>query len=280
MKDLKRTVSKTAQSKRENKKIEAFITLVLKEYTLYGRHDLPWRKSITPYKILVSEIMLQQTQVSRVTEKFTMWVSVYPTLRALSFASLKDILILWQGLGYQRRAKALYTISQTATRVPLTFDELILLPGVGKYTASAICAFAYNTFTEPVIETNIRTAIIEYFFSEQESIDDKDIAGILQKLHMNHRVVQVGARIWYYALIDYGANLKAKGVSHNTKSKHNHKQSAFTGSLRQVRAKVLFAITHDNEIPEDERADIVILQLIQEGFIIKSTITKSGYQIM
>jgi A/G-specific adenine glycosylase len=246
-----------------------FIKSVLDFYKKYGRHDLMWRKKQNAYKVLVSEIMLQQTQVKRVEEKFKVWVEIYPTLQSLKKASLQDILILWQGLGYQRRAKALYQIAKKYIRIPKTFLELCDMPSVGSYTASAVCAFAYNQFSHPMLETNIRTALIEEYHQGEQEIHDGVLYDDLSRLVMNGNIQKVGARVWYYALMDYGAHLKENKISHNIKSKHYVKQSIYKGSLRELRAKVLFAITHQEKLPKDERLLKVLEALIKEGYIIK-----------
>jgi A/G-specific adenine glycosylase len=246
-----------------------FVETILKHYRIHGRHDLVWRKNITPYRILVSEIMLQQTQVTRVLPKFMSWMKTYPTLSSLSNSNLKDILILWQGLGYQRRAKALHTIAQSVRVLPKTFDELLMLRGVGTYTASAVMAFAYDTFSHPVLETNIRTVLIEEFHPGEENIHDGMLYDDLTRLEKLALVQKTGARNWYYALMDYGAHLKENKVSHNKKSAYHAVQSKYEGSLRQLRAKVLFAITHGEGLPQDERLEEVLSQLLKETFIKK-----------
>ena len=253
-----------------------FIRHVLVYYKTCGRHDLVWRKNITPYRVLVSEIMLQQTQVSRVLPKFAEWMKRYPTLAALSKASLTDVLILWQGLGYQRRAKALYEIAKETKVLPKTYDELLALKGVGPYTASALCAFAHDHFPEHLLETNIRTALIEAFHQGETVVHDGVLYDDLARLTRNKRVQDVGARAWYYALMDYGAHLKASKISHNQKSAHYTKQSSYVGSTRQLRAKALFAITHRERLPEDERLETVLGQLVKEGYIVKNS---EGYTI-
>ncbi|MEZ0209225.1 MAG: A/G-specific adenine glycosylase [Candidatus Paceibacterota bacterium] len=246
-----------------------FISRVLDHHTKTGRHELAWRKKITPYRILVSEIMLQQTQVARVESKFALWMKAYPTLSKLSQASLTDVLKLWQGLGYQRRAKALYTLAQTTNVIPKTYNELLTLQGVGPYTASAICAFAYDIFPSHLLETNIRTALIEEFHQGELKINDGVLYDDLHRLTGNKAVQKVGAREWYYALMDYGAHLKTQKISHNIKSAHYTKQSPYEGSTRQLRAKVLFAITHKKPLPQDERLSAVLDQLLQEGYIVR-----------
>ena len=256
------------QEKLTNKDTK-FIRMILNFYTKHGRHDLMWRKNITPYRILVSEIMLQQTQVSRVLPKFAIWMKRYPTLTALRKATLQDVLIIWQGLGYQRRAKALFTIAQENNILPKTFEKVIELPGVGNYTASAVLAFGYNEFSNPMIETNIRTALIEEYYKCGENISDSMLQNDLIRLTSSDTVQKVGARVWYYALMDYGAHLKENKISHNTKSKHNVVAIKYKGSSRELRAKILFAIVHKNELPEDDRTQSLVQKLIDEKFITK-----------
>lgn len=249
------------------KKDNAFIRRVLGHYEKEGRHTLPWRKNITAYRILVSEIMLQQTQVARVLPKFALWMKKYPTLAALSRGTLTDILKLWQGLGYQRRAKALYDLSHTIQRIPDTYEELLQLQGVGPYTASAVCAFAYDIFPPHLLETNIRTALIEEFHQGEIKIHDGILYDDLSRLTRNSKVISVGARIWYCALMDYGANLKFNKISHNKKSSHHAIQSPYEGSNRQLRAQTLFAITHKKPLPVDDRVDGILSLLLKEGYI-------------
>lgn len=258
-------------------KLTQFVDIVLDYYAKCGRHDLRWRKNITAYKILVSEVMLQQTQVSRVVSKYELWLKHYPTLLSLRQANLREVLILWQGLGYQRRAKALFQVAQEASIIPKVFEELLSLPGVGKYTASAVMAFAYNRFTVPLIETNIRTAVIEHFFKKRERVTDEELKVVLEKVSKMSNVQKVGARNWYYALMDYGAHLKSKSISHNSKVSSYRNQSKFVGSKRELRAKVLFAITHKKLLPDDTRLETVLSELIREGFIKKTT---SSYQVV
>lgn len=252
-----------------------FIETVLTHYKAHGRNDLPWRKAINPYKVLVSEIMLQQTQVARVAPKFAAWMKKYPTMTALSRSNLVDILKLWQGLGYQRRAKALWHIARTTSRLPRSYQGLIALPGVGPYTASAILAFAHNTFPEFLLETNIRTALIDAFHlvphggQGKSSIHDNSLHEDLSRLAQYEVVQRAGARTWYYALMDYGAYLKSSNISHNAKSARYATQSPYEGSLRQLRAKILFAITHGASLPKDERVNDVLELLVKEGYIVK-----------
>lgn len=255
-----------------------FIDKVLTHYHKHGRHDLPWRKNISAYRVLVSEIMLQQTQVGRVHSKYLEWIRKYPNLKSLAKSSLHDVLILWRGLGYQRRAKSLLSISREYKCVPVEFNNLLLLPGVGVYTASAIMAFAYNRFSHPVLETNIRTALIEHFHLNKNKVSDDSLYADLLRLQENERVKSIGARGWYYALMDFGSYLKSKNISHNTKSTRYGTQSKYKGSFRELRAKVLFAITNSEVLPKDKRLSEVLLELEKEGFIIAKK-KSEGYQI-
>lgn len=246
-----------------------FIKAVLAHYKKFGRHDLSWRKNITPYRVLVSEIMLQQTGVPRVLPKFAMWMKTYPTLSALSKASLTDVLKLWQGLGYQRRAKALLDIAKTTKKLPSDYRGLLALKNIGPYTASAIIAFAYDTFPEYLLETNIRTALIEAFHQGETKVHDGRLYDDLSRLTKNKVVQKAGARTWYFALMDYGAHLKSLKISHNEKSAHYTKQSPYKGSVRQLRAKTLFAIAHKEKLPIDERLNEVLDQLVKEKYIVR-----------
>lgn len=216
-------------------------------YKKFGRHELPWRpptltlrrdKTLDLYRVLVSEIMLQQTQVERVILFYEKFIKQFPTAKKLAAAPLSEVLKAWQGLGYNRRAKMLHTAAkEIMRRKKLTVAELEELPGVGPYTARAIAAFAYN-HDVVFVETNIRTAVIHHFFNRNttiyDSVSDSQIEEILTTLLPKGR-----AREWYSALMDYGAHLKRSGVSHNTKSKKYVKQSRFAGSLREARGTIL-----------------------------------------
>ncbi len=223
---------------KNNKKIEAVRTVIWEYYANNGRHTLPWRKTRNPYHILISEVMLQQTQVARVLPKYKLFIRQFPDATALSTAKLRDVLEVWSGLGYNRRAKHL---QQTASAVlheyggqfPKTYSELKTLPGVGPYTAGAICAFVYN-IPIPVLETNIRTVITHHFFPEKEGVSDKELIKIVELL-LDHKC----PREWYWAMMDYGAYLKTRGVKINRRSAHYKKQSVFKGSDREIRGMVI-----------------------------------------
>lgn len=207
-------------------------------YKKNGRHDLPWRKTKDPYKILVSEVMLQQTQVSRVIEKYKSFLKKFPTVEVLAQTPLKEVLLEWQGLGYNRRAKYLKLCAEKVTHdfdrtFPKDFKTLISLPGIGPATAGDILAFAYN-IPVPVIETNIRSVFIHFFHtSSADSVSDKDLLSLIEQT-----LDTKNPREWHWALFDYGAHLK-QTRNPNTRSKHYVKQSPFKGSNREKRSQIL-----------------------------------------
>jgi A/G-specific adenine glycosylase len=220
---------------------QKFRALVWKYWKEHGRHDLPWRKTTDPYKILVSEVMLQQTQVERVIPYYKAFLKKYPTVQKLAEAPLRDVLTLWQGLGYNRRAKMLHEAAKVVVhehggkflKTPLEFEKL---PGIGPYTAGAVAAFAYNA-DGIFIETNIRTAITHHFFPGKKIVHDSEVLAVLSKVFPKGR-----AREWYAALMDYGAHLKRSGVRINKKAKGYAKQIPFKGSDREARGALLRAL--------------------------------------
>lgn len=234
-------------------------TAFIKEiYSYYKKHrrSFPWRERISPYRVLVSEIMLQQTQAPRVVEKYNSFIKRFPTLKKLNAASTKDVLSAWQGLGYNRRALYLKNI----THIPKTFEELVKLKGIGKNTAGSILAFAYN-IPHPFIETNIRSVFIHFFFKNKDQVHDREIMELIEKT-LDHK----NPREWYYALMDYGAMLK-KTINPSQKSMHYKKQSAFYGSHRQKRGEVLRILLNKPDKLLDHRD--IATELEKEGFIKK-----------
>jgi A/G-specific adenine glycosylase len=225
-----------------NKKEVNFCDTVLNYYRSSGRHDLPWRKNQTPYRVLVSELMLQQTQVERVVPKYQNFITIFPDVEALAVVQLGDVLKQWQGLGYNRRAKFLH---ETAKKVkadfngvfPDTFEGLMLLPGIGPYTAGAVLAFAHNQ-PVPIIETNIRQVYLHHFFVGKSDVPDADILQMVVKTLSDQN-----PREWYAALMDYGSYLKQQHGNLNTRSKHYSKQSVFAGSDRQIRGAIIATLT-------------------------------------
>jgi A/G-specific adenine glycosylase len=228
--------------------IRAFQRSVYHHYRAHGR-DLPWRKTEDPYEILVSEVMLQQTQVPRVIEKYGQFLRAFPDIHSLARAPFREILTVWQGLGYNRRALALkkaaeQLVSHYNGRIPPNTDSLTTLPGIGNATAGAICAFAFNQPTV-FVETNIRTAFIYHFFGNRNGIRDAHILPLIAQT-LDHRE----PRVWYYALMDYGAALKKRYGNSNTKSAHYKRQERFEGSNRQIRGAILQSLVRQERISE------------------------------
>jgi A/G-specific adenine glycosylase len=169
-----------------HQKREVFLESLWSYYAASGRTMLPWRLpeadgSFEPYKIMVSELMLQQTQVPRVVPKYQAFLERFPSVDALAAAELGEVLRAWQGLGYNRRAKFLWQAAQvvrTQRSFPDTAEGLVKLPGIGRNTAGAILAYAYN---QPVVfvETNVRTVYIHHFFADRTDIHDTEIAALV-----------------------------------------------------------------------------------------------------
>ena len=216
--------------------------VVWKYYKAHGRHSLPWRLTTDPYAILVSEVMLQQTQVLRVIPKYRAFMATYPTVHDLAATSLADVLRQWQGLGYNRRAKLLQRTAQAVVsdfsgQFPRAEAALRSLPGVGPYTASAVLAFAYN---EPVvlIETNVRTVFLHHCFPGAVAVPDSALLPLIAEALPKER-----AREWYAALMDYGSHLKVQYGNVSRRSQAYVKQSRFAGSNRQVRGAIVRALS-------------------------------------
>ena len=268
-------------------KDEDFLSNLWSYFDAHGRHELPWRLpepdgTFDPYKILVSELMLQQTQVARVIPKFLTFLELFPTVQTLAAASLGDVLIAWSGLGYNRRAKFLYQAAQRIVtdlkgEFPSTQAELVGLPGVGPNTAGAILAYAFNQPTV-FIETNVRTVYIHQYFSDRTNIPDTDLRPIIERTLDVQR-----PRLFYWALMDYGSHLKQTVGNLNKLSSHYTKQSPFADSLRRVRGQVIRLLakriyTHqelESEIT-DNRLSIVLDALVAEEMITKS---KDNYRL-
>jgi A/G-specific adenine glycosylase len=200
--------------------------------------DLPWRKTRDPYHILVSEMMLQQTQVARVVHKYEDFLSRFPDMASLAESPAADVLAAWQGLGYNRRALALREcaktlMAQSGGALPRTLRQLTALPGIGPATGGAILAFAHG-IAVPFIETNIRAAFLHYFFPGREDVADTEILPLVSAT-----LDREDPRTWYYALMDYGSRLKKTFPNPSRRSRHHRPQSAFEGSRRQLRAHVL-----------------------------------------
>lgn len=259
------------------------------DYYAKNSRSLPWREpdedgEYNPYKILVSEVMLQQTQVSRVIPKYKEFLLAFPDVPTLADTELSDVIRLWQGLGYNRRAKFLHLSAQKimkdfGSRVPDSIADLESLPGIGNNTAAAVYVYAYN---KPAyfVETNIRSVYIHHFFNDADSVDDKDILAMVKEsiqliMELEEQPGGVShCRDWYWALMDYGTYLKSTVGNVSRKSKGYKKQSTFEGSQRQIRGKVLryladapHTYTELNVEISDERLANVLKNLQEESLI-------------
>ncbi len=218
------------------KKILDFRKTVWTYYRTHGRHNLPWRKTKNPYRILVSEVMLQQTQVPRVIEKYKEFLENFPTASALAKASLADVLRLWSGLGYNRRGKYLHDAAKAIIGTHKGNVRQALehpLPGVGPYTKAAVKAFAFNE-PDVLLETNVRAAFIHHFFPNTKQVNDRRIIMYAEKVAKNQ-----DPREWHWALMDYGVHIKKLHKNPARRSSGYVRQSKFEGSLRQVRGAIL-----------------------------------------
>ncbi len=218
-----------------------FRAAVLAHYRAHGRGDLPWRATRDPYRILVSEFMLQQTQVPRAARYYDSFVRRFPGFRALARATLRDVLLEWSGLGYNRRAQRLRdaaraVVAEHGGRLPRDRGALLSLPGVGEATAGAIAAFAFGE-ARPFIETNIRAAFIHHFFAGRRAVRDEEIAPLVEAT-----LDRCDPRRWYYALMDYGAALKKRHGNPARRSARRASQGRFEGSPRQARGLVIRAL--------------------------------------
>lgn len=219
--------------------LSAFTALVREQGRLHYR-SLPWRDTGDPYAIWISEVMLQQTQVSRVEGRWEEWLKRFPSVGALADAQLNEVLVVWQGMGYNSRAKRLQECAQIICQehggiIPRDYDALVALPGIGPATAAGIRAFAFD---EPgvYLETNVRSVFIHELFPEREQVADSELIPLVRQ---TCPPAGQDVRGWYYALLDYGAHLKKTLPNPSRRSKHHSRQSEFQGSNRQKRSFVL-----------------------------------------
>jgi A/G-specific adenine glycosylase len=229
-----------------------FQRTVLSYFKKHGR-DLPWRRTRSPYKILVSEVMLQQTQVERVRERYGEFLHAFPSWRALSEATPREVVSAWMGLGYYRRALNLHRAARDVCcahkgRAPRSVEGLQRLPGIGPYTAAAVAAFAYGE-PAPMIETNIRTVFLYVYFSNRTRVSDREVM-----MKVRETLYEKDPRAWFYALMDLGAEIKRHVKGINKRSRHHAKQSRFEGSQRQARARILRLLTR---LKSASKADLV-----------------------
>jgi A/G-specific adenine glycosylase len=254
-----------------------FRRVVYGHFKKHGR-ALPWRETRDPFNIMVSEVMLQQTQVIRVIKKYAMFIEKFPDIQTLAIAPLRDVLTIWQGLGYNRRAISLKQAAESVVRdyggrVPSDPKTLQTLPGIGNATAHAICVFAHN---QPMvfIETNIRTVFIHHFFRNRQNVSDREILPLVEE---TLDVKQ--PRKWYSALMDYGGALKKEYLNPGRRSAHHQIQVPFKGSNRQIRGAIIQFVVERKQCSQQELIETLpfdsnsvkrnINQLKREGFLIK-----------
>ncbi len=291
----------------------------LKKFYKENRRDLPWRNLPADrrghrdlYKILVSEIMLQQTQVERVIPKYTAFIKEFPTAKKLAAAPLSKVLLLWSGLGYNRRGKFLHEAARVMveaersktplhrSRAPVHLSEakefygvefLESLPGIGPYTARAVSVFAYNK-PEVFIETNIRTVFTHFYHRQGRDpaggggfsrlIDDKELLPLIERALKKSKMEP---RDFYAALMDYGSYLKRQGIRINKQSKHYAKQTKFEGSERQLRGAILRILLKNPQTPAQlvkktsrtkKEVSQLLARLVSEGLAQKE---RSRYRV-
>lgn len=254
-----------------------FRELIWGHYRHHGR-DMPWRDNPSPYRVVVSEVMLQQTQVERVTPKFLTWVERWSDFTALADASTAAVIGEWKGLGYNRRALRLQELARIvvrdyAGRLPANRATLEALPGVGPNTAGAITAYVFN---QPVvfIETNIRRVFLHHFFTDAEDVHDRELLPLIEAaLDLEH------PREWYWALMDYGSWLKSQVANPNRRSRHHTRQAPFAGSHRQLRGKILeLCLQKPHRLKElgeltgyqEGAVERAVRELVAEGFLMQT----------
>lgn len=257
--------------------IGEFRKIVLDYYRSQGR-DLAWRRTTDPYRILVSEIMLQQTQVDRVTRKYPVFIAAFADFPSLAVSPLADVLAAWQGMGYNRRALFLQKCARRVVdeydgKLPPDPDILATFPGIGRATAASICAFAFNM---PVVfvETNIRRVFIHYFFPGDSPVRDAEIIPLVK-----NALYRKDPRTWYWALMDLGSALKKKIPNPNRRSTGYVRQSTFEGSDREIRGKIIKMLLEspgmdiENLVQNLGGEKIRVLRLLgvleKEGFLTK-----------
>lgn len=242
-----------------------------------GRHDLPWRLTRDPWRILVSEMMLQQTQVPRVLERYAPFVERFPSPPALAEAPLREVLAAWSGLGYNRRARylresAAIVAGELGGLIPSDPEDLRRLPGIGHASAGAIAAFAFGL---PVafIETNIRAVFLHEYFPRRSGVPDREIMP-----HVERTLDRRDPRAWYYALMDYGVHLKRAAGNPSRRAARPAGQAPFEGSVRQARGRIVRALTGGSVTRQElarltgtapERLETALAALAREGLIVE-----------
>ncbi len=210
-------------------RLAALQTELLDWYAANGR-DLPWRHTTDPYAVLLSEVMLQQTQAPRVVDRFPAFLARFPTLASLAAAPLADVLSAWLGLGYNNRALRLKRCAEAAgDRLPADLEGLRALPGVGPYTARAVLIFAHNA-DFAAVDANVRR-VLTHRLDLPRDLRPAALQAIAEAALPRGR-----SRDWHNALMDYGSlvlTTRVTGIAPLTR------QTPFAGSHRQRRARLL-----------------------------------------
>jgi len=268
-------ITPTASDLPSDEALAAFRALVWERGRAESR-TMPWRGLDDPYAVLVSEVMLQQTQVARVMDRWPEWMTAFPTLDALAAAPLPAVLELWQGLGYNRRALALKKTAELATEhfggtLPADEAQLRTFPGIGPTTAAALLDYAFRV-PAPFIETNVRAVYLHHFFADADDVPDSALAPLVAATWDRD-----DPRGWGYALMDYGVHLKRTLPNPSRRSRHHTRQSPFEGSKRQKRASLLRAVLASPGEPVEAYAEAVgidasqtaglLEELAAEGFL-------------
>jgi A/G-specific adenine glycosylase len=268
-----------------NLTIAAFKRTVWAHYRRAGRSALPWRHTREPYAILVSEIMLQQTQVARVEEYYKRFIKQFPSFRSLACTDQSDVLKAWQGLGYNRRAlflkrSAEIVVKQHGGKLPANRAVLESLPGIGRGTSGSLMAFAFNK-PEIFIETNIRRVFIHFFFKKQKKVTDAELERYIER-----SVDRKNPREWYWALMDYGAAMHAasaakKVANPNRRSAHYKKQSVFAGSDRELRGEIIRSTLSQKRNKLTAKELLKALAIPRERFIsIAARLEREGFVVI
>lgn len=237
-----------------------------------NKRSLPWRETTNPYYIMISEIMLQQTQVNRSIEKYLEFIDKYPTIKDLAEASVSSVLKSWSGLGYNRRALWLHEAANQIVKLkdfPETPEELQKLKGIGPYTSRSILIFAFN-YDIATVDTNIRRILIAENFAKEET-KEKELFIIAQKLLPKGK-----ARDWHNALMDFGSLVltSAKtGIKPKTTTSRNSKEN------RRFRGIIVKYLTRNSKALKErmikncniptEKIDDILEGLLADGLIIK-----------
>jgi A/G-specific adenine glycosylase len=246
------------------------------DYYKKNRRSFPWRDTHNPFHILISEVMLQQTQVERVSGKYQEFIAAFPDFSTLARAKLNVVLRAWSGLGYNRRAISLMKLAKTIVAehggaLPKDVDKLATLPGIGNATAGSLAAFAFN-LPSVFAETNIRRVFIHFFFKDSKDVHDRDVLRLVEAT-----LDKTNPREWYYALMDYGAMLKKKVPNPNRKSAHYKKQASFENSDRKIRGEALRMLLAGKPLSTGEiagalregpeRVGRILERMQREGFV-------------